>query len=358
MLPRFVTEIVQDVRAAVGPVPILGIHAHNDSGCAVANTIAAVEAGCAHVQGTVNGYGERTGNADLLAVVANLELKLGRPVLGAADGGAGAGGLGGLPEMTRIAHAISEITNISPFARQPYVGASAFAHKAGLHASAIRVDPDLYQHIDPLEVGNDMRMLVSDMAGRASIELKGRELGFDLSGRPDVLGRVTDRVKDAEANGYTYEAADASFELLLRRGGRGSAPAVLHGRVLAHDRRTVRRARHPRGGRGDRQAAAGGERIVSTGEGNGPVNALDHALRQALVRVYPELETFELIDFKVRILDAMHGTDAVTRVLIETTDGGTAWSTVGVGPNLLEASWEALTDSAIWGLRRLGVPPR
>ncbi|WP_371863677.1 citramalate synthase [Cellulomonas soli] len=358
MLPRFVTGIVQDVRAAVGPVPILGIHAHNDSGCAVANTIAAVEAGCAHVQGTVNGYGERTGNADLLAVVANLELKLGRPVLGAADGGAGAGGLGGLPEMTRIAHAISEITNISPFARQPYVGASAFAHKAGLHASAIRVDPDLYQHIDPLEVGNDMRMLVSDMAGRASIELKGRELGFDLSGRPDVLGRVTDRVKDAEANGYTYEAADASFELLLVEEVEGRRPQYF---TVESWRTIVERS----GGRGTLAVAeatvklsAGGERIVSTGEGNGPVNALDHALRQALVRVYPELETFELIDFKVRILDAMHGTDAVTRVLIETTDGGTAWSTVGVGPNLLEASWEALTDSAIWGLRRLGVPPR
>ncbi|WP_449384969.1 citramalate synthase [Cellulomonas soli] len=358
MLPRFVTEIVQDVRAAVGPVPILGIHAHNDSGCAVANTIAAVEAGCAHVQGTVNGYGERTGNADLLAVVANLELKLGRPVLGPADGGAGAGGLGGLPEMTRIAHAISEITNISPFARQPYVGASAFAHKAGLHASAIRVDPDLYQHIDPLEVGNDMRMLVSDMAGRASIELKGRELGFDLSDRPDVLGRVTERVKDAEANGYTYEAADASFELLLVEEVEGRRPQYF---TVESWRTIVERS----GGRGTPALAeatvklsAGGERIVSTGEGNGPVNALDHALRQALVRVYPELETFELIDFKVRILDAMHGTDAVTRVLIETSDGGTAWSTVGVGPNLLEASWEALTDSAIWGLRRRGVAPR
>jgi 2-isopropylmalate synthase len=359
MLPRLVTEIVQDVRAAAGPTPVLGIHAHNDSGCAVANTIAAVEAGCAHVQGTVNGYGERTGNADLLAVVANLELKLGMPVLGPADGSAGtASGLGGLPEMTRIAHAISEITNISPFARQPYVGASAFAHKAGLHASAIRVDPDLYQHIDPLEVGNDMRMLVSDMAGRASIELKGRELGFDLSDRPEVLARVTDRVKDAEANGYTYEAADASFELLLVEEVEGRRPQYF---TVESWRTIVERS----GGRGTPALAeatvklsAGGERIVSTGEGNGPVNALDHALRQALVRVYPELETFELIDFKVRILDAMHGTDAITRVLIETTDGGTAWSTVGVGPNLLEASWEALTDSAIWGLRRRGVPPR
>ncbi len=353
MLPTWVADIVHEIRGAVGPDAILGIHAHNDSGCAVANSLAAVEAGCTHVQGTVNGYGERTGNADLLSIVANLELKYGLNVL-RTDGV----NPGGLPELTRLAHAIAEITNISPFARQPYVGASAFAHKAGIHASAIKVDPDLYQHTDPSNVGNDMRMLVSDMAGRASIELKGRELGFDLSGRPELLGRVTERVKDAEANGYTYEAADASFELLLVEEIDGHRPQYFS---VESWRTIVERA----GGRGTPATAeatvklhAGGERIVSTGEGNGPVNALDHALRQALVRVYPELESFELIDFKVRILDSMHGTDAITRVLIEMTDGQTAWSTVGVGPNLLEASWEALTDSAIWGLRNRRVAPR
>ena len=353
MVPTWVADIVHEIRQAVGPDAVLGIHAHNDSGCAVANTLAAVEAGCSHVQGTVNGYGERTGNADLLSVVANLQLKYGLPVLKVTDGLPG-----GLPELTRIAHAISEITNISPFARSPYVGASAFAHKAGIHASAIKVDPDLYQHIDPAAVGNDMRMLISDMAGRASIELKGRELGFDLAGRPELLGRVTDRVKDAEANGYTYEAADASFELLLLEEIDGHRPQYFR---VESWRTIVERS----GGRGTPATAeatvklhAGGERVVSTGEGNGPVNALDHALRQALVLVYPELETFELIDFKVRILDSMHGTDAVTRVLIEMTDGQRSWSTVGVGPNLLEASWEALTDSAIWGLRHSGVTPR
>jgi 2-isopropylmalate synthase len=352
MLPDGVREIVTAVRAAVGPDAILGIHAHNDSGCAVANSLAAVAAGCAHVQGTVNGYGERTGNADLLAVVANLELKEGRSLLAR-----GAQGQGGLSELTRIAHAISEITNIAPFARQPYVGASAFAHKGGLHASAIKVDPDLYQHIDPTLVGNDMRMLISDMAGRAAIELKGREFGFDLTGQGDLLTRLTTRVKDAEANGYTYDAADASFELMLVEELRGARPGYFR---VESWRAIVERV----GGRGVPATAeatvklhAGGERIVSTGEGNGPVNALDHALRQALVRVYPVLKTFELIDFKVRILDAMHGTDAVTRVLIESTDGQTSWSTVGVGPNLLEASWEALTDSAIWGLYHHGVDP-
>lgn len=353
MLPDQVREVVAAVRAAVGPDAVLGMHAHNDSGCAVANTLAAVDAGCAHVQGTVNGYGERTGNADLLSVVANLELKLGRRVLARTDDTPG-----GLPELTRIAHAISELTNISPFARQPYVGASAFAHKAGLHASAIKVDPDLYQHTDPALVGNDMRMLVSDMAGRASIELKGRQLGIDLAEQPAVLSRVTDRVKDAEAHGYTFEAADASFELLLVEELEGARPAYFR---VESWRTIVER----NGGRGTPATAeatvklhAGGERIVSTGEGNGPVNALDHALRHALLRVYPELEGFELIDFKVRILDQMQGTDAVTRVLIETTDGETSWSTVGVGPNLIEASWEALTDSAIWGLRHRGVMPR
>ncbi|MCC2309872.1 citramalate synthase [Cellulomonas chengniuliangii] len=353
MLPDWVGQIVTEVRAAVGPDAILGIHAHNDSGCAVANSLAAVDAGCTHVQGTVNGYGERTGNADLLAVVANLELKGGRQLL-ATDGPEA----GGLREMTRIAHAISEITNIAPFARQPYVGASAFAHKAGIHASAIKVDPDLYQHIDPVAVGNDMRMLISDMAGRATIELKGRELGFDLAGQAEVLTRVTHRVKEAEANGYTFDAADASFELLLVEELEGARPGYFQ---VESWRAIVERA----GSRGTPATAeatvkirAGGERIVSTGEGNGPVNALDQALRQALVRAYPELEAFQLIDFKVRILDAMHGTDAVTRVLIETTDGQTSWSTVGVGPNVIEASWEALTDSAIWGLRHHGVAPR
>jgi 2-isopropylmalate synthase len=355
MLPDGVGRVVARLRETLGVSGDvrLGIHAHNDSGCAVANSLAAVAAGCVHVQGTVNGYGERTGNADLLSVVANLELKTGRTVLAPPPTGPG-----GLQEMTRIAHAISEITNIAPFARQPYVGASAFAHKAGLHASAIKVDPDLYQHIDPLAVGNDMRMLVSDMAGRASIELKGRELGFDLTGQDEVLSRVTHRIKDAEAQGYTYDAADASFELVLVEEVEGERPTYFR---VESWRAIVERA----GSRGVPATAeatvklhAGGERIVATGEGNGPVNALDQALRMALLRVYPELAEFELIDFKVRILDAMHGTDAVTRVLIETTDGRTAWSTVGVGPNIIEASWEALTDSAIWGLRNRGVAPR
>ncbi|NTW38943.1 MAG: citramalate synthase, partial [Cellulomonadaceae bacterium] len=348
MLPEWVHAIVTAVgERAPGR---LGMHAHNDTGCAVANTLAAVAAGAVHVQGTVNGYGERTGNADLLTVLANLELKTGRRLL--ADDG--------LREMTRIAHAISEVTNIAPFARQPYVGASAFAHKAGLHASAIKVDPDMYQHADPQAVGNDMRMLVSEMAGRASIELKGRELGFDLAGQGELLGRVTNRVKDAEAQGYTYDAADASFELLLREELEGSRPAffVTEGwRVFVE---SVPGNPNEATSEATVKMRVGGERVVVTGEGNGPVNALDHALRKAVAATYPEIGRFELIDFKVRILDTQHGTDATTRVLLETMDTGaeTTWRTVGVGPNLVEASWEALVDSITFGLLRAGVEDR
>ena len=344
MLPNQVADVVAEVLDATSAR--LGIHCHNDTGCAVANSMAAVGAGATHVQGTINGYGERTGNADLLTVVSNLQIKQGLPLLEESR----------LAEATRIAHAISEITNVPPYSRQPYVGASAFAHKAGLHASAIRIDPDLYQHTDPTLVGNDMRMLVSDMAGRASIELKGRELGFDLRGDDALLTRILAKVKDLELRGYTFDAADASFELLLRREVDGDVDVyfgVESWRVITD-------------ARGDDSAlseatvkvVAGGERGVATGEGNGPVNALDHALRQALSPAYPELDKLELIDFRVRILDAAHGTDAVTRVLIETSDGETSWETVGVAGNIVEATWQALVEGVTYGLVRAGVPVR
>ena len=338
MLPGWVGDVVHDVVESTGVR--VGIHCHNDTGCAVANTLAAVDAGATHVQGTINGYGERTGNADLVSVVANLELKLDRQVLPT----------GLLKDATRIAHAVAEVTNFPPASRQPYVGTSAFTHKAGLHASAIKVDPNLYQHIDPLHVGNDMRLLVSDMAGRASIELKGRELGFDLSGDKELVTRVTDRVKAMESSGYTFEAADASFELLLVEEVEGARPAyfdVESWRVITETRP------------GDEAVSeatvklrADGVRYVVTGEGNGPVNALDQALREAIGQAYPEVAKFELIDYKVRILDQGHGTDAITRVLIETTDGESSWVTVGVGHNVIEASWGALVDGVTFGLRR------
>ncbi|MFV0461839.1 MAG: citramalate synthase [Nostocoides sp.] len=347
MLPSEVSDVVSDVLQATSAP--LGIHCHNDTGCAVANSMAAVDAGVIHIQGTVNGYGERTGNADLLTVVANLQIKQGLDLVPPHL----------MAEATRLAHSIAEVTNVPPYSRQPYVGSSAFAHKAGLHASAIKVDPDLYQHIDPKLVGNDMRMLVSDMAGRASIELKSRELGFDLDpARPDdaeTLRRVLAIVKDLEQRGYTFDAADASFELLLRR-ELGQLPAyfeVESWRVIT-DRRDGDEALSE----ATVKTRAGGRRIVATGEGNGPVNALDHALRETLLPAYPELATLELIDYRVRILDAAHGTDAVTRVLIETSDGSTSWQTIGVAANIVEASWAALVDGVTYGLLVAAVPIR
>jgi len=342
MLPGRVGDVVHDVREHAQVR--VGIHCHNDTGCAVANTLAAVDAGATHVQGTINGYGERTGNADLVSVVANLELKLDKRVLPQ----------GLLADATRIAHAVAEVTNFPPASRQPYVGSSAFTHKAGLHASAIKVDPDLYQHMDPAGVGNDMRLLVSDMAGRASIELKGRELGFDLSGDRELVTRITERVKLLENRGYTFEAADASFELLLIEEVEGTRPSyfeVESWRVIT-ETLSNRKAGDEAVSEATVKLKADGVRYVMTGEGNGPVNALDHALREAIGRAYPEVAKFELIDYKVRILDQGHGTDAITRVLIETSDGESSWVTVGIGANVIEASWGALVDGVTFGLRR------
>jgi 2-isopropylmalate synthase len=344
MMPTELGDTIRAVADATGAR--LGIHCHDDTACAVANTLVAVEAGATHVQGTANGYGERAGNANLFSVVAGLQLKKGKLVLNGD----------GISEMTRIAHAISEVTNVTPDTHQPYVGLSAFAHKAGLHASAVRVDPMLYQHIDPAEVGNDMRMLVSDMAGRASVELKGRELGYDLSGNKEAIGRVTDKVKEMEARGYSFEAADASFELLLRdelARERRRHFTVESWRVIVE-----RRADSVLTSEATVRLVAKGERVVAVGEGNGPVNALDKALRTALEQTFPELVSLELADFKVRILEGSHGTAAITRVLIESGDGaGASWSTVGVDENIIAASWHALEEAVTYGLLRAGREP-
>ncbi len=339
MLPTRIGEVVAAVRDATGAR--LGIHCHNDTACAVANTLIAVEAGVTHVQGTANGYGERCGNADLFSVVAGLETKLGRPVLPT----------GRLRELVRVSHAIDEITNLAPYSHRAYVGASAFAHKAGLHASAVKVDPDMYQHIDPAVVGNDMRMLVSELAGRATIELKGRELGLDLSGQREALGRVVDLVKEREAAGYAYEAAEASFELLLRDEIEGER------RYFTLESWRVIVERRPDGevvSEATVKVISRGVRHVSTAEGNGPVNALDRALREALEKGYPGLADLDLVDYKVRILDGRSGTGAVTRVLVETSDGRDRWDTIGVDENIIAASWEALADAVTYGLRRQG----
>ncbi len=339
-LPLQLAETVAEVAARTGFR--VGIHCQDDTACAVANSVAAVQAGATHVQCTANGYGERTGNADLFAVAANLVTKLGMPVLPQS----------GMAELTRTAHALAEIANLAPDAHQAYVGASAFAHKAGLHASAIKVDPELYNHLDPVVVGNSQRVLVTEMAGRASIELKGTELGVDLTGHSAAIGKVTTQVKDLEAQGWSFEAADASFELLLRAEVDSVPPAPPF---------TLESYRVVVDHRGDGAVVAeatvkvrvAGTRVIATAEGNGPVNALDAALRRALEPHVPWLDEVELADYKVRILPGAHGTDAVTRVLVQTTDRVGEWTTVGVHGNVVEASWLALVDALTFAALRV-----
>ncbi|WP_375485602.1 citramalate synthase [uncultured Jatrophihabitans sp.] len=344
MLPMGVHDVVTDVRRRAGIR--LGIHTQDDTGCAVANTLAAVDAGATHVQGTANGYGERAGNANLFSVIGGLVTKMGRDVL--PDGC--------LAEMSRVSHAVAEIANLSQDTHAPYVGAAAFAHKAGLHASAIKVSPELYNHLDPTVVGNDQRILVTEMAGRASVELKARELGVDVAHAPDVVSRVVETVKRREAEGWSYEAADASFELLLRDElARSSADGALPMPFRVESYRVITDSRASGGQDGIVSEAtvrlvAGGRRVISTEEGNGPVNALDRALRRALEGTYPQLAKIELTDYKVRIMAGRHGTDAVTRVLIQTSDHEREWTTVGVHGNVLEASWLALHDAVRYGL--------
>jgi 2-isopropylmalate synthase len=342
-LPLQLAETVTEVVARTGFR--VGIHCQDDTACAVANSVAAVQAGASHVQCTANGYGERTGNADLFAVIGNLATKLGMPVLPQQ----------GMAELTHTSHALAEIANLAPDTHQAYVGRSAFAHKAGLHASAIKVAPELYNHLDPVVVGNSQRVLVTEMAGRASIELKAGELGLDLAGRSAEVGVITARVKDLEARGWSFEAADASFELLLRHEVDEVPPAppfqlesyrvivdhTIDAAVVAQATVTVHVA---------------GKRVLATAEGNGPINALDGALRQALGAHVPWLGSVSLSDYKVRILPGTSGTDAVTRVLVDTSDGTDSWTTVGVHGNVVEASWLALLDAMTYAaLRHHGV---
>lgn len=341
MLPMDIHRTVTEVLQRTGFR--LGIHCQDDTGCAVGNTLAAVDAGVTHAQCTANGYGERAGNADLFAVIGGLVTKMGKPVLPA----------GALAEMVRVSHALAELANIAPNAHQAYVGSSVFAHKAGLHASAIKVGPELYNHLDPAAVGNDMHILVTEMAGRASIELKALELGIDLGANPEVVSTLVRTVKEREARGWSYEAADASFALLIRQEllaaqsdqtTENNAPdriwpfVVDSYRVIAEGPQAEATVR----------IQAAGHRKIATADGNGPVNALDSALRQALSGLLPDLDEVHLVDYKVRILADSGGTDSVTRVLVTSARGGREWTTVGVHANVIEASWLALVDSLLY----------
>ena len=334
-LPHEVEETVARVKAMVGNDAVLGIHCHDDTGCAVANSMAAVRAGVRHVQGTLNGLGERTGNTNLTTVIPNLELKMGFDCLPA----------GHMNRLTAVSHHVAEVLNRPMNPQAPYVGASAFAHKAGLHVSAIKRAKDAYEHVDPEVVGNGTRFVVSEMAGRATIEVKAEELGLTMDG--PAVNQVIDDLKRLEHEGYHFEAADASLEMLMRRAAGWSQDQfrVESMRVITDE--------HP-DGRFTTEATVkvwvGEERFVHTSEGNGPVNAIDAALRAALEPVFPQIGRIHLTDYKVRILDAGSATGAVTRVLIDATNGERSWTTIGVSANIIEASWQALEESLVYGL--------
>jgi 2-isopropylmalate synthase len=315
----------------------IGVHFHNDTGCAVANSLIAVEHGATHVQGTVNGIGERCGNANLLTIIANLVLKMNVPVVDEER----------LRALTTVHFAVAEICNITPDPHQPFVGASAFATKAGLHTSGLAKMAGAYEHVDPASIGNARRLLVSELSGRSTIVMKGNEIGLDLASQPDVASAILDNIKQLEHLGYHFEAADGSLELLMRRhaGLEREFFRLESFRVLVE-----KRADGEVISEATVKLWARGERTIATAEGNGPVNALDAALRSALVDLYPALEHIELVDYKVRILEENAGTDAVTRVLLESQDGSREWSTIGVSPNIIEASWQALVDSITLGL--------
>ena len=344
-------EVEAATRVAVGMFPelIVGMHTQNDTGCAVANAVAGVVAGSRHVQGTINGYGERTGNCDLTTFVPNLTLKMGIRTLPE----------GGMAQLTAVSHHVAELVNLPPVHSQPYVGKSAFAHKAGLHTSAIARRADAYEHVDPSLVGNGTRFLVSDLSGRATIELKAKELGLELDG--PQMKAVLDELKNLEHAGYHFEAADASLELLMRRatGWRNDFFELESFRVAVEhrpDRAAPAAEDNLRGHQDGVETEAtvkihiDGERIIATGEGNGPVNALDAAFRQAIAGRYPKLDRVRLTDYKVRILDSAAATGAVTRVLIDASDGDDRWTTIGVSENIIEASWQALADSMVYAL--------
>ncbi len=342
-LPFEVEEAVAAVAAAL-PEQVLGIHCHNDSGCAVANTLAAVRAGVTQVQGTVNGIGERVGNTDLLTVIADLELKMGAACVGPER----------LRDLTGVAQYVAELCNVSLPAHHPYTGASAFAHKGGLHASAIARFPEAYEHARPEAVGNRARMLVSELAGKASLVQKAASLGLDLT-VPDVdVQAVLDDIKRREAAGYSYEVADGSLALLLMRhlGDYRPAFTLESFRVIVDDHEDTGALAKDAMSEATVKIHVGARRFVSTGEGTGPIGALDNALRLAISESYPQVAAMELIDYKVRLLDESQGTDAITRVTITSADACGTWGTVGVSENVIEASWNALVDSIEYGLVR------
>ena len=315
----------------------LGIHCHNDSGLATANTLAGVEAGAVQVQGTINGIGERCGNTNLCTVVPNLQLKMNRRCVSAAQ----------LRKFTDLSHFVYEAGNVEPYRGDPFTGASAFAHKGGMHVSAVQRNPLTYEHIEPRLVGNGQRILVSELSGRSNVEAKAREFGLELEGRADELKQLLSEVKELESIGFQFEGADASFELLMRKSLKDKQQffKLLGYRVLddkpGESEPTIAEATVKIEGPDGKV-----EHTAATGDG--PVNALDRALRKALVNFYPEIDDVQLHDYKVRVLDSADGTASMVRVFIESGDRESRWGTVGLSHNVVEASWQALVDAMVY----------
>ena len=341
-LPGDVTDAISQVRTSITSSS-LGIHCHNDAGVAVANSLAAVSAGVTQVQGCINGYGERSGNTDLATAIPDLSLKLNITTLPKDR----------LARLTPVAHHIAEVVNMAQPSQQPYVGAAAFAHKAGLHASAVAKSPDLYEHIDSALVGNSTRVVVSEMAGRSTVGIKAAELGIDLDDHQ--IASVLDELKRLEHEGYHFEVADGSLDLLLRgaSGWRQSFFTVESYRVTTEH---VEQAAHAVTV-ATVKVRVGADELVATAEGNGPVNALDAALRECLRDHFPSLRSIHLTDYRVRVLDTGTGTKAITRVLVDSVNEHRTWTTIGVSENIIEASWQALHDSIIYGLLHGEAPP-
>jgi 2-isopropylmalate synthase len=311
----------------------LGIHCHNDGELAVANTLAGVEMGVSQVQGTINGFGERCGNMNLISIIPNLQLKMGKNCVTPAQ----------LKKLREVSQLFYELANISPSKRQPYVGDSAFAHKGGLHVAGVLKNRETYEHIDPELVGNRQRVLVSDLSGRSNVVYKGKEYGIDLKDKGEAIKDVLRRTKELESQGYEFQAAEASFELLIQEalGKKKKNFRLIGFRVIDEKRKEGESPISE----ATIQVEVDGEMEHAAAMGNGPVNALDQALRRALTKFYPSLKQVELLDYKVRVLSSGEGTGAVVRVLIESGDGKDRWGTVGVSHNVIEASWQALVDS-------------
>lgn len=338
-LPWEMEAITREVAVRL-PDARIGVHCHNDTGCGVANSLAAVRAGATMVQGTINGYGERVGNADLITILPNLQLKMGYPVVPDDS----------LRQLTTLSRYVAEVANLKHHDHQPYTGHSAFAHKGGIHVAAILKSPDTYQHIDPERVGNVMRSVTSELSGRGNLVLQARRMGLDLDA--DDAQHVLSQIKHLEHEGFTFEAAEASVELMFHR----LRPDYRRPFELL-DYFVITERRHGRGllAEATVKIKVGDTVKFTAAEGNGPVNALASALQEALVSDYPELRTVWLSDYKVRILGGTAGTAANTRVLIDFQSGAEAWTTVGANANIIDASWRALSDSMEYALIRLAA---